>query len=468
VETSVTVPPGAGGGTVTIVEILPTETPPPGFIFIGHQVNITAPDASVENPLIVTFNLHSSIAGTDPNAFEMFKASVLIGACTGAGAVPDPCVESRTLVGDNIQIIIRTSTASPWNFGKSTATPTVSPTVSPTASPTATPSPTPIGDPLSRKQQMCVKEMNKNGEKVNRAQLKVNERCLINLQKGKLGGPPSLAFSVCMVADANNRVHRATERTAKREERKCDSLDELPPFGYTDAETVNIAAKSGGRAVANWIFGGPPVIDSNLFTNDDRKEASCQLEMLRRAGKLETTVVKAILKEKRMVIKEDSVDSGVALETRLQAVFFSDVKMIEKAEDRLVKQVNKKCATLPVSPETLFPGSCGQGNPTLSAVEDCVIAAARCEACLKINAFDALNMNCELADDHMDNGSCQESGESALTNFDCFPRTAPDDASQIAKTCVALANSAPDMIFTKQDYQGMPDQCKFLVAEQCR
>ena len=254
---------------------------------------------------------------------------------------------------------------------------------------------------------MCVKEMNKNGEKVNRAQLKVNERCLINLKKGKLGGPPSLAFSVCMVADANNRVQRATERTAKLEERKCDSLDELPPFGYTDAETVNTAAKSGGRAVANWLFGGPPVIDSSLFTNDNRKEASCQLEMLRRVGKLESTVVKAILKEKRMAIKEDSVDSDVALETRLEAVFFSVVKLIREAEDRLVKQVTKKCATLPVSPATLFPGSCGQGNPTLSAVEDCVIAAARCEACLKINAFDDLDLDCDQADNQLLDSSCQ-------------------------------------------------------------
>jgi hypothetical protein len=283
-----------------------------------------------------------------------------------------------------------------------------------------------------------------------------------------------------MFADSINRVQTATKRTARREKKKCDSLEELPPFGYTDAETVNPAAKNGARAVANWIFGGPPVFDSNLFTNDNRKEASCQLEMLRRAGKLETAVVRAILKAKRVAIRDDSVDSGVALETRLEAVFFFDVKTIEGAENRLVREVDKRCATLSVSPETLFPGSCGQGNPSLSEVEDCVIAAARCEACLKINAFDALNMNCELADDHNDNGSCQDDDDGddgpddpdepdrGLTNADCLPRTAPADAPQIAKTCVALANSAPDMKFSPRDYQGMPDQCKFLVAAECR
>jgi hypothetical protein len=42
----------------------------------------------------------------------------------------------------------------------------------------------------------------------------------------------------------------------------------------------------------------------------------------------------------------------------------------------------------------------------LSEVEACVIAAARCEACLKINAFDDLNLDCGRADDQTANGSC--------------------------------------------------------------
>jgi hypothetical protein len=116
----VTVPAGTAGGDVVITEGPITETPPGGFSFLGQQVDITAPDGSIADPLVLTFNLHTSIAGTDPNAVDIFKTGVLVGACTGAGAMPDPCVESRVLgvpVGDNIQIVIRTSTASPWNFG---------------------------------------------------------------------------------------------------------------------------------------------------------------------------------------------------------------------------------------------------------------------------------------------------------------------------------------------------------------
>jgi hypothetical protein len=102
---------------VEIDETAPTETAPSGFTFLGQQVNITAPAATVGNPLVLTFNLHSSIAGTGPNVVEVFKAGVLVGVCAAAGATPDPCVESRAPIGDNIQIVIRTATASSWNFG---------------------------------------------------------------------------------------------------------------------------------------------------------------------------------------------------------------------------------------------------------------------------------------------------------------------------------------------------------------
>jgi hypothetical protein len=39
-------------------------------------------------------------------------------------------------------------------------------------------------------------------------------------------------------------------------------------------------------------------------------------------------------------------------------------------------------------------------------IEACVIGLACCETCLKINAFDDLNMGCDLADDQVSNESC--------------------------------------------------------------
>jgi hypothetical protein len=116
VETSVTVPPGTAGGVVVISEGAITETPPRGFNFLGQQVDITAPDGTTANPLVLTFSVFAP--GMDPNDLEIFKATVLVGPCVAAGADPDPCVESRTAQGaDNVVIAVRTSMASPWNFG---------------------------------------------------------------------------------------------------------------------------------------------------------------------------------------------------------------------------------------------------------------------------------------------------------------------------------------------------------------
>ncbi len=56
------------------------------------------------------------------------------------------------------------------------------------------------------------------------------------------------------------------------------------------------------------------------------------------------------------------------------------------------------------APDTVFPGACADAD--LGEVEDCVIAAARCEACLKINAFDDLKLDCDDLDDGSANMSC--------------------------------------------------------------
>jgi hypothetical protein len=71
-----------------------------------------------------------------------------------------------------------------------------------------------------------------------------------------------------------------------------------------------------------------------------------------------------------------------------------------------VKGVDRKCDALQVPPDTIFLGECGEGDPNLRQVEICVIEAARCEACLKINAFDDLNLDCDQADDQTVNESC--------------------------------------------------------------
>jgi hypothetical protein len=252
--------------------------------------------------------------------------------------------------------------------------------------------------------------MNKNGEKVSKAQLRENERCLRDYQREKLVAP--MTFDACTTADRKSRVQRAVDRTEAREEKKCVPLNVAPPFAYTNSTTVNTAAVDGALALTYEIFGGPPVLDDSLVTRAENREAAkCQLEMLKRADNLENTVLKEVNKAKRRALRDGTADSAAALEVELQAVFTSNDR-ITRIQDRLARWIDRKCAVLQIPPDTIFLGECGEGDPNnhaqthLRQVEVCAIETARCEACLKINAFDDLNLDCDQADDQTPNGSC--------------------------------------------------------------
>jgi hypothetical protein len=241
--------------------------------------------------------------------------------------------------------------------------------------------------------------MNKSGEKVNKKQLRDNEKCLMDFQSNKLGDQ---TFDECTTADRREKVKAAQESTEVREGKKCDPL-ELPRFAYTGATAVNEAAANRGLGLLYELFGGPPVSDDGLAKRkDDKVTAKCQLEMLKRADKVESTVLKELNKAKKKALRDPTVNDAPMLEDELWSVFDSNDRVL-KAQNALVKRVERKCAA--VEPLLLvFRGDCG--STILSEVEDCANAAARCQACLKINDFDALSMNCDMADDKDANGSC--------------------------------------------------------------
>ena len=121
VVTSVTSP---DDGTVSITETQTlNDSPPAGYSFFGQQVTIEAPQASVDDPLILRFSLDSSVLnGTDPNSVQLFRNGAAIADCTdpsGTTASPDPCVVRPAVAnGTGWTYTIRTSEASRWNFGR--------------------------------------------------------------------------------------------------------------------------------------------------------------------------------------------------------------------------------------------------------------------------------------------------------------------------------------------------------------
>ena len=169
VETSVTTP---QGGIVIITERLVTGAAPFSFVFLGNTVRVTAPPATVSDPLRITFTIDATlVAGHSPSAIQVFKDGVVVPDCAPgtSNADPDPCVAGRTVGSDgDVDIQVRSSTASTWNIGVAAVTPTPTPTPTPvpptptatsvppaptptatSVSPAATPTPTPTATPVS-------------------------------------------------------------------------------------------------------------------------------------------------------------------------------------------------------------------------------------------------------------------------------------------------------------------------------
>jgi len=118
IDTTVTSP---TGGTISIVEAAPLGAPPPaGYTFLGQQVTITAPPASVAAPLVIAFTVDSSVlGGTDETTLQLFRNGVPIASCGGATAAdPDPCIGGRERLADgDVRLTARTSAASVWSVG---------------------------------------------------------------------------------------------------------------------------------------------------------------------------------------------------------------------------------------------------------------------------------------------------------------------------------------------------------------
>ena len=122
IQTSITSP---NGGVVSVQESTTlTQEPPDGSDFLSLQLDITAPDASVDDPLVIAFDIDSSLLpAAGPSAVDVYRDGAKAADCTGGAtatqAIPDPCVKSRVLIaGGDLRVTILSVHASTWNFGK--------------------------------------------------------------------------------------------------------------------------------------------------------------------------------------------------------------------------------------------------------------------------------------------------------------------------------------------------------------
>ena len=93
----------------------------PGPAF-GLTFDVQVP-AILEVPLLwLRFRFDASLVpvGLELSAITVFRNGAAVGDRTGPGATPDPCISSRTvLLGGDIEIVVLSSKASVWHFGRS-------------------------------------------------------------------------------------------------------------------------------------------------------------------------------------------------------------------------------------------------------------------------------------------------------------------------------------------------------------
>lgn len=118
VVTSVTTP---VAGRIVIAEGAIETTPPSGYAFVGQQVDIAAPTATVVDPQVLRFRVHESVVPDGAATIHLFRNGVLVpDSCAGPDAEPsadpDPCQASLVRDGEEWLVTVWTSWGTDWNI----------------------------------------------------------------------------------------------------------------------------------------------------------------------------------------------------------------------------------------------------------------------------------------------------------------------------------------------------------------
>lgn len=98
-------------GIVEVLRFMQGQSVSMGFELLGIAMTVTAPEASVADPLVLAFAIDASLLPADPSTVRILRDGVPVPDCTGAPqAVPDPCESMRAnLPGGSLRITVLTS-----------------------------------------------------------------------------------------------------------------------------------------------------------------------------------------------------------------------------------------------------------------------------------------------------------------------------------------------------------------------
>jgi hypothetical protein len=255
------------------------------------------------------------------------------------------------------------------------------------------------GAQLSRQQQSCINTLNTDLLKVASAQASAIEQCIKDGAKGKLSG----TVEDCLTADAKGKVQKAADKTIADEAKKCA---DAPPFGATNAATVNDAGMQSSLDLIHDLF-GPNLDGVILSAGTDKPGAACQQAVAATVGQCRDAKLSEFNKCKKAGLKDGSIASAEDLE----ACMGDDPKgQIAKActdpdgQDKIHQDLAKKCVAKGVDVAVAFP-PCGVTDDA-NATHACIEPKIECRVCQALNQADGLNRDCDEFDDGQINNSC--------------------------------------------------------------
>ena len=249
---------------------------------------------------------------------------------------------------------------------------------------------------LSAADRACILGMNDAFAKRAKARAGQLARCLKQAAAGKLPG----GAEACAAA-ADPKLDKAGARTEQVEAAKCEAL---PPFGVTDAATVNAAAAAAPLELLHDVLGNP--LDAALAAKaSDAASARCQGKVSAQLARCQAARVKEFDRCKEAGLRDGSVKSTATLAACLEADPKGKLAAQCAANGGALaaKILPKVCPAPDVDLAAAFPGCAPADAPALAA---CAERAGRCRACTSLGAADALAADCDAFDDGAANASC--------------------------------------------------------------
>ena len=257
---------------------------------------------------------------------------------------------------------------------------------------------------LVKEQQICINKMNKDGVKVQAAQLKVNDGCVKDeVKKGPVGFADG-----CIDADPKGKVAKKRAKTVSDDGKKCGNT---PAVFYSGPAVTNDAAEDTSKALLRDIFGPTLGALQNCDTNPE--ECLCQRKVINRVSKLTRAISKIWLKCKKAAMKngkEPFTSGGAEVPAQLEQCITthplngglsveSDTKgKILKARDQLDATADQFCGL--GTDDEFDPGECSgfstpPGGADGNGLANCLRDLAKCRVCEMVNATDDLAIDCD-------------------------------------------------------------------------